>query len=88
MKQVVFIGKMNGYITPEKQAEFLSKHGHLEGILGVDSDIGCLTTKYYTYNGGGFKVIYVGGQVAQVDRMDADEIKRIVSCSKLKFGGF
>lgn len=80
MKQVVFIGKMNGYITPEKQAEFLKRHAHLEGIInGV---------KYYTYNGGGFKVIHAGDKIAQVDRMDADEIKRIVSCSKLKFGGF
>ena len=80
MKQVVFIGKMNGYVTPEKQAEFLKRHAHLETIInGV---------KYYTYNGGGFKVTHVGGQVAQVDKMDADEIKRIVSCSKLKFGGF
>lgn len=80
MKQVVFIGKINGYITPEKQAEFLKRHAHLEIIInGV---------KYYTYNGGGFKVTYVGGQVAQVDKMDAGEIKRIASCSKLNFGGF
>ena len=85
MKQVVFIGKMNGYVTPEKQAEFLKRHGHLEGIV-TEGFVGL--AKYYTYNGGGFKVTYVGGQVAQVDKMDADEIKRIVSCSKLKFGGF
>lgn len=80
MKQVVFIGKMNGYITPEKQAEFLKRHAHLECIVGP--------VKYYTYNGGGFKVIHVGGQVAQVDKMDAGEIKRLSSCSKIKFGGF
>ena len=88
MKQVVFIGKEKGCLTPQAQAEFLAKHGHLEGILGVDSDIGCMTSKYYTYNGGGFKVISVGGQVAQVDKMDADEVKRIASCAKLDFGGF
>ena len=80
MKQVVYIGKMNGYITPERQAEFLKRHGHLEGII---NDV-----KYYTYNGGGFKVIYVGGQVAQIDKINPDEIKLIISCSKLKFGGF
>ena len=80
MKQVVYIGKMNGYITPERQAEFLKRHAHLEGIVG--------SVKYYTYNGAGFKVTYVGGQVAQIDKINPDEIKLIISCSKLKFGGF
>ena len=78
----------NGYITPARQAEFLKRHAHLEGIIGVDSDIGCMTSKYYTYNGGGFKVTYAGGQVAQVDRINPDEIKLIMRCSELKFGGF
>ena len=78
----------NGYITPERQADFLSKHAHLEGILGVDSDIGCMTSKYYTYNGGGFKVIHINGKVAQVNRISEDEAKTIVSCARLKFGGF
>ena len=80
MKQVVFIGKMNGYITPERQAEFLKRHGHLEGIIGNE--------RYYTYNGGGFKVITVAGKVAQINKINPDEIKLIMSCSKLKFGGF
>ena len=80
MKEIIFIGKMNGYATPERQAEFLSKHGHLEGIAG--------SVKYYTYNGAGFKVIYVGGHVAQVDRINPHEIKTILACSGLKFGGF
>lgn len=80
MKQVVFIGRDNGYITPEAQAEFLTKHGHLEGIIGM--------VKYYTYRGQGYKVIHVAGKVAQVNKMNADEVKRIVSCAKIKFGGF
>lgn len=80
MKQVVFIGKEKGYITPERQAEFLSRHGHLEGIDG--------SVKYYTYNGGGFKVIHVGGQVAQVEKINPDDIKLILRCSEIKFGGF
>ena len=80
MKQVVFIGKMNGYITPERQAEFLKRHGHLEGIVG--------SVKYYTYNGGGFKVTYVGGQVAQINKINPEEIKTILACKDLKFGGF
>jgi hypothetical protein len=80
MKKVVFIGRENGYITPERQADFLSKHAHLEGIIGM--------VKYYTFRGQGFKVIYVAGNVAQINKMDADEIKRIVSCAKLEFGGF
>lgn len=80
MKQVVFIGKTNGYVTPAKQADFLSKHAHLEGIIGF--------VKYYTFRGQGYKVIHVAGKVAQVNKMDADEVKKIVSCAKIKFGGF
>lgn len=86
MKQVVFIGKMNGYVTPEAQAEFLTKHAHLEGIVPFDALDG--NVKYYTYNGQGFKVICVDGKAIQINKMDADEVKRIVSCSKIKFGGF
>ena len=77
MKKVVFIGRDNGYITPERQAEFLSK---LEGIIGM--------VKYYTFRGQGFKVIHVAGKVAQINKMPEDEVKRIVSCAKIKFGGF
>ena len=80
MKKVVYVWKENGYITPEKQAEYLARHGHLEGIIGM--------VKYYTYRGQGYKVIYVAGKVAQVNKMDADEVKKIVSCAKIKFGGF
>lgn len=70
----------NGYVTPERQAEFLAKNGHLEGIIGY--------VKYYTFRGQGFKVIHVNGKVAQINKMPEDEVKRIVRCSKLKFGGF
>ena len=70
----------NGYITPERQADFLSKHAHLEGIIGM--------VKYYTFRGCGFKVIHINGKVAQVNRISEDEAKTIVSCARLKFGGF
>ena len=70
----------NNYITPERQAEFLSSHGHFEG------SIGCVS--YYTYNGAGFRVIKIGGVVAQVERINPNDIKIIMACSKLKFGGF
>lgn len=70
----------NGYITPERQADFLSKHAHLEGIIGM--------VKYYTFRGQGFKVIHVNGKVAQINKMSEAEIKKIISCAKLKFGGF
>lgn len=86
MKKVVFIGKEKGCITPQAQAEFLAKHGHLEGIVNMTSMSG--KVKYYTYNGDGFKVICVDGKAVQVNQMDADEVKKIVSCAKLKFGGF
>ena len=86
MKKVLFIGKEKGCLKPEAQAEFLAKHGHLEGIVpfvALDGNV-----KYYTHNGQGFKVICVDGKAVQVNKMDADEVKRIVSCSKLDFGGF
>ena len=86
MKQVVFIGKERGCLTPEAQAEFLSKHAHLEGIVPFDALDG--NVKYYTYNGQGFKVICVDGKAIQINKIDADEVKRIVSCAKLDFGGF
>ncbi len=70
----------NGYVTPERQAEFLAKNAHLEGIIGY--------VKYYTFRGQGFKVIHVNGKVAQINKISEDEVKRIVRCSKLKFGGF
>lgn len=70
----------NGCITPEKQAEFLSKYAHLEGIVGDDW--------YYTYDetGKGFRVTKLDGCVVQVSKMSAQEAKTMVACSKLKFG--
>lgn len=86
MKQVVFIGKERGCLTPEAQAEFLSKHAHLEGIARMTALNG--VSKYYTYNGEGFRVMVIDDKVVQINKMDADEVKRIVSCAKLDFGGF
>ena len=70
----------NGCITPEKQAEFLSKYAHLEGIVGDDW--------YYTYDetGKGFRVTKLNGSVVQISKMSAQEAKTMVACSKLKFG--
>lgn len=85
MKKVVFIGKEKG-CTPEAQAEFLAKHAHLEGIVPMTTLRGC--SKYYTYNGAGFNVICVEDKAIQINKINPDEIKRIISCSKLRFGGF
>lgn len=70
----------NGYVTPEKQAAFLAKYAHLEGIVGNDS--------YYTYSetGKGFRVTRLNGEVVQIVKMSANEAKTMVACSKLKFG--
>lgn len=75
-----FYPQSNGCITPEMHAEFLSKNGHLEGI--VDN------VKYFTFNGYGFKVIYANRQAVQVNKIPAEDIKTILSCKNLKFGGF
>ena len=77
----MIIGEIeNGYVTPERQADYLSKHGHLEGIIG--------NVSIYTFRGAGFKVIHVGGQVAQIIRIPEADAKMLVKCSELKFGGF
>lgn len=79
--------EQNGYITPAKQAEFLAKHGHLEGII-IPKGRAHQIEKYYSFRGQGFRVIYIENNVAQIIKMQEDEIKRIIACSKLKFGGF
>lgn len=80
MKQIVYLGKTHGYVTPEDQADFLMKFGHLEGVNG--------NSKLYTYNGSGFRVIIIQGKVAQIIKMSEYEIRTMASCSKLKFGDF
>ena len=80
MKQVVFIQKLNGYVTPEMKADFLRKHGHLE--CAIDD------SKYYTYDGDGFRVIMVQGKVAQIIKMTKQEVLHIKACANLKFGDF
>ena len=67
-------------ITPADQANYLSQHAHLIGI--VDN---CW---YYSMEGNAYKVIFVGGVVAQVNKMSIAEAEKIVSCSDLSFGGF
>ena len=69
----------DGCITPEKQAEFLSKYAHLEGIVGNDW--------YYTYEETvkGFRVTNIDGKTVQINKMSANEAKTMVACSKLKF---
>ena len=79
-----------GVVTPEMQAKFLSRYAHLEGIVGDD--------RYYSYetptpskningiNGKAFKVTYVDGKAVQVTKMTIDDARKIIECSKLKFG--
>lgn len=80
MKQIVFLKKFNNYVTPENQADFLSKYGHLEGIIG--------DSKYYTHNEAAYRVICVGGKAVQIIKMNKPEVMRILSCANLKFGDF
>lgn len=74
------MNSMNGYITPAMQAEFLKKNAHLLGIIE--------NVKYYDYNNMGFKVITVGGSVAQVMKIPVDDARMIILCKGLNFGGF
>ena len=79
----------NGYITTEKQAEFLERHGHLEAIIKPKMKIrASQLDKYFTFRGRGFHVIYIANIPVQIIRMSEDEVKRIASCAKIKFGGF
>lgn len=80
MKRIVFIGHDKGSLTPEAVAKYLSKHGHLEGIID--------NRKYITYSGKGYQVITVAGKVVQVIEMPEADCKRIGACSAIHFGGF
>lgn len=74
----------NGYITPEAQAEYLARHGHLELIRHM----GATQERYFTFSGQGFKVVCVSGKVAQVIKMSEKDVKMIARCENIKFGGF
>ena len=80
MKQIVFLKKINGYTTPESEAGFLRKYGHLE--CAIDD------SKYYTYKDDGFRVIHVAGQPVQIIKMTKQEVLRIKACANIKFGDF
>lgn len=80
MKKILFIEKTHGYTTPEQQANFLGKHGHLEAVLKDG--------KLYTYNGCGFRVIIVQDKVVQIIKMSEHEVRTMAACSKVKFGDF
>lgn len=77
----------NEYVTIEKQADFLAKYGHLEGII-LSKSMAHVMEKYFTFRGQGFRIIYYENRAIQIIKMKEDEIKRIIACSKLKFGGF
>ena len=74
----------NGVVTPEAQGEFLSKKGHLLGIIGEENNF----VKVYTYEGYGFKVYYANKHVVQVDKIGEEEAKIYLACSNVKFGEF
>lgn len=78
---------MNGCITPAQQAQFLSDHAHLEGIVVADHN-SYNFIRYYTMDGAGFKALFIGGTCVQIIKMSVDEINRIISCAQIKFGGF
>lgn len=81
------INSINGCITPEAQASYLSQHGHLEGIV-VDDHNRDNFARYYTMNGAGYKVVFIGGTIAQISKMTESAVKSIIACSEIKFGGF
>ena len=74
----------NGCVTPEAQGEYLSKNGHLIGIIGESPNF----IKVYTFNGAGYKVCYANDHVIQVIKLGEDEAKVYVACSTIKFGEF
>lgn len=74
----------DGGVTPDMQRQWLESHAHLEGITISDG----VTNKYFTLGDDGFKVICYNGIAVQLIKFRAEEIKTMVACSKLKFGGF
>ena len=77
----------NNYVTPEKQADFLAKNGHLEGII-ISHHNRSNIEKLFTFRGRGFRVIIMGNAVVQIIATSEDEIKLRLACANIKFGGF
>lgn len=75
--------EFNG-ITPEMQHEWLNRHAHLEGVTKSNG----ITTKYFTMKDEGFRVIIYNDIAVQIIKHRAKEIKSMVACANLKFGGF
>lgn len=75
---------IDGGITPDMQRQWLEHHAHLEGITKSNG----VTNEYFTLGKEGFKVICYEGVAVQLIKFKAEEVKTMVACSKLKFGGF
>ena len=74
----------DGVITPETQAEFLKKYGHLE----EESTNYVTVSKYYTLGENGYRVLFYDKKPIQVTKMKAKEAKVMAESALLKFGGF
>lgn len=77
------MNNVNG-VTPDMQRQWLESHAHLEGITKSDG----MTNEYFTLGDEGYKVICYNGVAVQLIKFKANEVKTMVACSKLKFGGF
>lgn len=71
-------------VTPDMQRQWLESHAHLEGVTKSDGVI----NKYFTLGDEGYKVICYDGIAVQLIKFKAEEVRTMVACSKLKFGGF
>lgn len=75
---------IDGGITPDEQRQWLERNAKLEGVTTGNG----MTNKYFTLGDNGFKVICYEGIAIQLIKFKAEEVKTMVACSKLKFGGF
>lgn len=77
----------NGKISVSEQAEHLSKHGHLVGIVRENNSTHFI--KCYTFNGNGYVVIYYDtNKPVQIRKRSIKEINIMAACATVNFGGF
>ena len=73
-----------GMVTPAQQEAWLDRHARIEKVTRENG----IKVKYYTMGKDGFKAICYNDIAVQIQKFSAKEIKTMVSCANLKFGGF
>lgn len=73
--------------TIADKANYLARHGKIWHRRN-DNKSGTNYTKYYSYNGYGFAVVFFDNQPVQIIKMGLNEVLTIAKAAEIEFGGF